>query len=129
MAILCGVDIIEIDRLERSFQTGGNSFRDKVFTARESEYCDSKKATRIKSYAARFAAKEAVSKALGTGISKGIKWTEIEVENDIDGKPSVILSGKAKERFEKLKGKNISISLSHSNNYAVAYAVIEADES
>lgn len=125
MGIFCGVDIIEIDRIKNSMETIGVAFRDKVFTESEIKYCEEKKAVRFKSYAARFAAKEAVSKAFGTGISGGIGWKDIEVLNDENGKPYVVLSGKGKEKYHELNAVCISLSLSHSENYAVAYAVIE----
>lgn len=124
MGVLCGVDIIEIGRIEKSLGSLGDSFRYKVFTEREVNYCESKKAVKYQSYAARFASKEAVSKALGTGISGGISLKDIEVLNDDMGKPYVELSGKSREVFQGIKGCDISLSLSHCENYAVAYAVI-----
>lgn len=125
LGILCGVDIIEIDRIKKSMDTLGDAFRNRVFTQKEILYCETRKAAKYKSYAARFAAKEAVSKALGTGISRGIGWTDIEVLNDENGKPYIILSGKAQEILLNLGGECISISMSHSENYSVAYAVIQ----
>jgi holo-[acyl-carrier protein] synthase len=125
MAIYCGVDIVEIDRVRESFEANGSGFRDRVFTAGEIKYCESRKAARFESYAARFAAKEAVSKAFGTGIGEaGLK--NIEVLNDDRGKPYVVLYNDAKNIFESMKGLGISISLSHCRQYAIAYAIIEA---
>lgn len=126
MAVYCGVDIIEIDRVKQSLEATGDAFRDKVFTALEINYCELRGAARYQSYAARFAAKEAVSKALGTGISSGVSWKDIEVSNDERGAPVVTLYGSAKDLYLKLGALQISISLSHSKIYAVAYAVIEA---
>jgi holo-[acyl-carrier protein] synthase len=125
MAIYCGVDIVEIDRIRQSFETVGDNFRDRVFTEAEIVYCEARKAARFESYAARFAAKEAVSKAFGTGIG-GVGWKDIEIRNDDNGKPYVVLSEKAQEVFNKMKGLGISLSLSHCRHYAVAYAVLEA---
>jgi len=125
MGVSCGVDIIEIDRVKESIEASGISFLKKVFTENEIEYCESKKAARFQSYAVRFAAKEAVSKAFGTGISGGIGWKDIEIMNDGLGKPRIILYGRAKELFDGLNPIDISISLSHSKEYAVAYAVIQ----
>ena len=125
MAILCGVDIVEVERIKRTLEKNGNSFKNKVFTDREVDYCEKKNSAKYQCYAARFAAKEAVSKAFGTGLSGGLSWKDIEVVNDPLGKPSVILSGKGKELFEKLGAVSISLSLSHEKEYAVAYAVIE----
>ena len=128
MGVLCGVDIIEIGRIEKSFETGGCGFRDRVFTKSEIEYCESRKTVKFESYAARFAAKEAVSKAFGTGIGGRIDWKDIEVLNDDSGKPYVVLSGKAKQLFEEIKGTCISLSISHCKEYAVAHAVIEVGQ-
>ncbi len=125
MSIHCGVDIIEIDRIKKTIEANGESFIEKVFTKGEDDYCKGKKAVRYKSYAARFAAKEAVVKALGTGIDKGISWTDIEVCTDDFGKPYPTLFGKAKERYDQMNGTDISLSLSHCDEYAVAYAVIQ----
>jgi holo-[acyl-carrier protein] synthase len=125
MSILCGVDIIEVDRVRHSLEKLGESFRSRVFTAREVEYCENKKAAKYQSYAARFAAKEAVSKAFGTGIGEKIGWKDIEIVNDADGKPHVELSDKGKEFFNELNASGISLSLSHCKSYAAAYAVIE----
>ena len=127
MGIKCGVDIIEIQRMKKSLATNGEIFRDKVFTQREIEYCEKRKVVKYQSYAARFAAKEAVSKAFGTGISGGIDWKDIEVINDSNGKPEVVLSGMAQEVFKSIRAKDISLSLSHCENYAVAYVVIETE--
>jgi holo-[acyl-carrier protein] synthase len=128
MGVLCGVDIVEIDRIQKSFEVCGDSFRSKVFTEKEIEYCESKKAAKYQSYAARFAAKEAVSKAFGTGIGERLNWKEIEISNNESGKPFVILSGKANKLFDEINGAGISLSLSHCKNYAVAYVVIETND-
>lgn len=125
MAVYCGVDIVEIERIKKSFDSCADAFRDRVFTCREIDYCESKKLVKFQSYAARFAAKEAVSKAFGTGIGKGVKWKDIEVLNDEAGKPYVVLADRAKEIFGDMKGIGISLSMSHCSSYAVAYAVIE----
>lgn len=124
LGLLCGVDIIEIDRIEKSLCETGNAFRDKVFTPGEIQYCEERKAARYQSYAVRFAAKEAVAKALGTGISMGIGWKDIEVYNEPGGKPHVRLTGRAQEYYLSLGAEQIAISLSHSRDYAVAYATI-----
>jgi len=128
LAIFCGVDIIEIHRIKHSLESLGHAFKKRIFTEREISYCEDKKEGKYKSYAARFAAKEAVSKALGTGISEGMRWKDIEVINDEKGKPDICLSGRAKERLAELGGTSISISLSHCEDYAVAYAVIQTGD-
>ena len=125
MAIFCGVDIVEIDRIKQSLESCGNEFKNRVYTDKEIEYCENRKAARFESYAARFCAKEAVSKAFGTGIGQSVGWKDIEVAKDSFGKPFVILKGNAKALFEEIKGINISLSLSHCKEYAVAYVVLE----
>lgn len=127
MAVHCGVDIVETERLQKSFESLGDAFRDRIFTPEEIAYCDARKQGRYQSYAARFAAKEAVSKALGTGIGEGAAWQEIEIVNDANGKPSVNLSGAARASFKAIGGEAVSISLSHCKSYAVAYALIETE--
>lgn len=124
MAIFCGVDIIEIDRLRKSIEDL-QGFRDRVFTEGEISYCEKRSRAKYESYAARFAAKEAVLKALGTGLSDGLEWKQIEVLNDEKGKPYVLLYQKVLETFNTMGGKSIDISLSHSGELAVAYAVID----
>jgi len=121
------VDIVKIERIKKTLENSGWSFKNKVFTDREINYCEKKASTKYQSYAARFAAKEAVSKAFGTGIAEGLSWKDIEVINDPSGRPSVILSGKGRELYEKLGAVSISVSLSHEREYAVAYAVIETE--
>lgn len=128
MSINCGVDIIEINRIKETMEASGPAFVERVFTEAEKNYCESKKAVKYKSYAARFAAKEAVAKALGTGIQEGISWTDIEVITNETGAPSIILSGMAKEKFKLSGGESISISLSHGDDHAIAFAVIERKE-
>jgi holo-[acyl-carrier protein] synthase len=128
LAIYCGVDIVEIDRIKHSFGISGSAFRDKVFTENEINYCENRKNAMYASYAARFAGKEAVSKAFGTGIGESIKWKDIEILNNELGKPYVVLTGSAGNKFKSFKGIGISISLSHCKTYAVAYAVMEVLE-
>lgn len=125
MAIYCGVDIIEIDRLKSSIEKV-DGFRERVFTPKEIDYCENRKKARYESYAARFAAKEAVSKALGTGIATGMGWKQIEILNDENGKPYAVLTQRALEIFENMHVKSMDVSLSHCGDYAIAYAVIDA---
>jgi holo-[acyl-carrier protein] synthase len=125
LAVLCGVDIVEIDRIKSSIDSLGQSFMNKVFTPGEIDYCESKKSAKYQSYAARFAAKEAVSKAFGTGMGSRVSWRDVEVYNDEFGKPHIALWGKARDLFNELNAVGISLSLSHCKAYAVAYVVIE----
>lgn len=128
MGVLCGVDIIEIDRVKKSIESFNDSFKNKVFTPAEIDYCEARKTARYNSYAARFAAKEAVTKALGTGISEGAAWKDIEVLVNEMGAPYVKLSGKCLEFYKRLGAIDISISLSHCNTTAVAFAVIQTNQ-
>lgn len=118
-----GVDIIEISRIEKSLTN--EKFVERIFTKKEQEYCNSRKQMAVSSYAARFAAKEAVVKALGTGISGGGLWTDIEILPDDDGAPHVKLYGYFAYTATKRKIYNIFISLSHCKEYAVAQAILE----
>lgn len=113
-----GVDITEIGRVEAALRRWGKRFLDRVYTPAEIEFCRG----RMPELAARFAAKEAVSKALGTGI-RGIAWREIEVLPDSQGKPEVLLKGRALARARELGLNSISISLSHTDQMAIAFVV------
>lgn len=124
MAIFCGTDIIEIERLKKSILEL-EGFRGRVFTDSEICYCENRNNAKFESYAARFAAKEAVMKAFGTGLAGGIEWKQIEILNNEKGKPYVVLTNKALEHFYALGGKSMDISLSHCGLYAIAYAVID----
>jgi holo-[acyl-carrier protein] synthase len=123
MNIHCGVDMVEIQRIRDSIQRYGDGFIKKIFTGAEIKYCESRENGRYESYAARFAAKEAVSKALGTGFTQGISLKDIETVNSECGKPQVILYNTAKERFQSMGGVSMDVSVSHSRDYAVAFAV------
>ena len=118
-----GVDIIETERIERSIASFGCRFLERVYTAQELAYCNG----RVSSLAARWAAKEAVSKALGVGLNHmsahGIGWREVEVLPDPLGKPVVHLSGRALQLAEEQDLTDWAISLSHSRDYAVAFVV------
>ena len=114
-----GVDIIEISRIEKSLTN--EKFVERIFTKKEQEYCNSRKQMAVSSYAARFA----VVKALGTGISGGGLWTDIEILPDDDGAPHVKLYGYFAYIATKRKIYNIFISLSHCKEYAVAQAILE----
>jgi holo-[acyl-carrier protein] synthase len=116
-----GVDIIEIERIKQVLQRHGERFLRRVYTEAEIAYCRG----RVPELAARFAAKEAMSKALGTGLvgRGGIFWREVEVLPDARGKPLVHLHGQAQDRAQSLGLKKFAISLSHSQEYAVAFVV------
>ncbi|NLN64876.1 MAG: holo-ACP synthase [Clostridiaceae bacterium] len=124
MSIHCGIDMVEIQRIKDSIQRYGDNFVRRIFTDEEIKYCESRKNGRYESYAARFAAKEAVSKALGTGFSQGVTLQGIEMVNDTGGKPRVILNGTTLKRYIAMGGVSMDISLTHSRNYATAFAVL-----
>lgn len=116
-----GIDIIEIARVRRSIETLGDRFLEKVFTPGEIAYCSAKN-DRHQHFAARFAAKEAVSKALSTGWAGEFRWKDVEVSNDPSGQPRITLHGAL--------GKNLTscpvmVSISHSDTHVVAMVVIE----
>lgn len=115
-----GVDIIEISRVRRVLERYGQRFLDRVFTPREIAYC----AGRAANLAARFAAKEATMKALGTGV-RGVGWKDIEVVRQESGAPTVELHGRGKGRAQRLGVVHIALSLSHSREYAVAFVVAQ----
>ena len=116
-----GVDIIEIARVRESVAASGDSFLRRIFTPQEIAYCKSKQ-NMHQHLAARFAAKEAVSKALSTGWAGEFSWKDVEVMNDSSGQPHITLYGKLKE---KLAGAAVHISISHSESHVVAMALIE----
>ena len=121
MIIGIGTDIIEISRVRQA--VGREIFKQKVFSAAEQNYCESRGKQKYSSYAARFAAKEAFFKALGTGIFT--KLTEVEVKNNSQGQPEIFLSGKTKIFSEEKGVKKIFLSLSHSKDFATAVCVLE----
>lgn len=122
-----GIDVIEVSRIEESVAEFGEKFLNRIFTPAEQQYCDKQKRAAIH-YAARFAAKEAISKAFGTGIGKEVSWLDLEVVRKASGEPEVVLSGRAKEFAEKLGVADIKISLTHAQHYAAANAVILSGE-
>jgi holo-[acyl-carrier protein] synthase len=125
MILSIGIDIIEISRVEEVLKRQGKRFRARVFTDEEVRYCESR-ASRVSSYAARFAAKEAVMKALGTGWSRGVRWRDIEIVRARYGPPSIRLSGRALERFAEIGAARISLSLTHSRDLAMAHVIFES---
>jgi holo-[acyl-carrier protein] synthase len=122
-----GTDIVECLRIAQMIERHGELFLTRVFTPPEIEYCSSRKAA-TQHYAGRWAAKEAILKALGTGWSRGIRWRDMEIRNDAAGKPSVALGGGARELCERLGIGDILISISHCRTHATALAVAVAAE-
>lgn len=121
MVLGVGVDIVEIKRVGNAVTNPRFALR--VFTEHERNYCESRRTQRHGSYAARFAAKEAIMKALGTGLSKG-SWLDIEIRSGADGKPEVKLFGHFALVAERLGATEILLSMSHSREYAVAQALV-----
>ena len=122
MIIGLGIDIIEIVRVKNSVQKYGDHFLNKIYTETELKYCLSKGENKYQHLAARFAAKEAVFKALSTGWSKDIGWQDIEINNEPNGMPLVKLKG-GWESFLS-DNKNLKISMSHSRDYVTCVAII-----
>lgn len=122
--IQCGVDLIEISRIEEALDRWGERFLNRVWTEREIVACRG----RHRELAARFAAKEAASKALGTGIV-GVVWRELEVLSDRRGKPLLFLHGRARARAEELGLNTWAVSLTHSRDMACAFVVAYAEPS
>lgn len=116
-----GVDIVDIDRIRTLVETEGDRFLEKVFTRNEIAYCNAK-ARRHQHFAARFAAKEAVSKALATGWAGDFRWKDVEVTNDPTGQPRIKVHGRLQDHLDTAR---IMISLSHADHHVIAMAVIE----
>ena len=120
-----GTDIVKVSRIQKSLNKYGESFARRILHANELQIFQQRK-TSTHYLAKRFAAKEALAKALGTGIAKGISFEEIEVINNHDGKPELILHGTASEIACQLGVENLFISLSDEKKYAIAYVILES---
>lgn len=117
-----GIDVVEVSRIAAAIERQGEPFVARLFTATERQYCDAHRQPALH-YAARFAAKEAISKALGTGMGKHVGWLDLEITRDPQGAPKVVLSGAAAE-FAAANGiSEIHISLTHAKEYAAANAI------
>jgi len=119
-----GVDLAEVPRIRASIERFGQRFIQRIYTAREIAYVE-RKANRFERYAARFAAKEAGMKAIGTGWRLGVRWQDFEVANLPTGKPTLLLHGVAAEFAERLSVRNISLSLTHTAQYGMAHVILE----
>jgi holo-[acyl-carrier protein] synthase len=124
MIVGSGIDMVEIARIQQSVERFGQRFLDRVYTAAEQAYCLRKRKS-AESLAARFAAKEAGAKALGTGISRGVNWLEIEVVREPGGRPALRLHGRAAEIAGKLKVAHAALSITHTADLSMASVVLE----
>jgi holo-[acyl-carrier protein] synthase len=119
-----GLDIAEIDRIEAAITRHGAPILERLYTPAEVAYCESHR-NNFERYAGRFAAKEAAMKALGTGWRRGVRWRDIEIIREPSGKPSLALRGAAKQIADGLGVKNISVTITHSGNLALAEVIFE----
>lgn len=124
MILGLGVDHVEVPRFQQVLDRHGERLLRRLFTANEIAYCQSK-ARAVEHFAARFAAKEAALKALGTGKSGGIGWRDVEITRQPGHPPQVTFHGKAKERFEALGARRVIVSLTHTSHSAIAQVIIE----
>ncbi len=126
MIVGMGVDMAETARIQEAMDRHGDRFLQRVFTPLEIAYCRRHRNCSER-FAARFAAKEAAMKALGTGWRRGVSWQDFEISNLPSGKPCLRLSGRALEMYRSLGGSRILVSLTHTGSYAQAQVVIESD--
>lgn len=124
MILGSGIDLVEIGRIQQSMDRYGSRFLDRVYTGAEQAYCRRKRAS-AESFAARFAAKEAAAKALGTGISRGVNWLEIEVVRAPGGRPGVLFHGRAAQIAAHLGVARAALSITHTAALAMASVVLE----
>jgi holo-[acyl-carrier protein] synthase len=124
MVLGLGTDLIEIERVQASMDRFGERFLERLFTAGEIAYCMRKRQA-AESFAARFAAKEAGAKALGTGISRGVSWKELEVRREAGGRPTLHFNGRAAELARRMGVRRVQVSLTHSRELAMAVVIVE----
>ena len=124
MIVGMGVDLAEVPRIREAITRHGRRFIDRIYTPREIEYVE-RKANRFERYAARFAAKEAGMKAIGTGWRRGVRWKDFEVANLPSGKPTLLLHGVAADIAARLQVSNIALSLTHTAQQGMAIVILE----
>jgi holo-[acyl-carrier protein] synthase len=124
MILGTGTDITEVPRVARAIARFGERFLERVFTPREIAYCQSKK-NAVERFAARFAAKEAGMKAIGTGLRQGVTWQDVEVGREPGGRPTIHYHRRAREHFDRLGAHRAHLSLTHTGEMAFAIVVIE----
>ncbi|MBS1798142.1 MAG: holo-ACP synthase [Acidobacteria bacterium] len=125
MIVSIGIDIVEVYRISETIQRTPR-FAERVFTEKERAYCENKGAAAAQSYAARFAAKEAFLKALGTGWRGKITWQDMEILNNEHGVPALAIAGEARKLLDALGATRIHLSMSHTTDHAVAQVVLES---
>jgi len=127
MIVGTGVDLVETSRIRDVLERHGKHFVRRLYTPQEIAYCEKFK-NQAERYAARFAAKEAAFKALGTGWREGVRWLDVEVTHLPSGKPQLALSGRARELAAQLGVARAELSISHADHYAVAQVIFESDD-
>jgi holo-[acyl-carrier protein] synthase len=126
MIVGTGVDIVETERIAQAFERHGERFTRRLYTPGEIDYCERFK-NKAERYAARFAAKEAAFKALGTGWGEGVRWLDVEVTHQPSGKPELLLTGRAGQLARELGVARTAVTISHSDRYVVAQVIFESD--
>ena len=127
MIVSVGVDLAEVERIRKALEDPriGKRFRERVFTPKEIQYCETKRRGRYESYAGRFAAKEAVMKALGRGWGAQVRWLDIEVTRARSGKPEIVLHDKTARLAEELGIRRWALSITHTAQHGLAYVVAQ----
>jgi len=125
MIIGTGTDVVQVERIRNSIAQYGERFLARVYTERERAYSLSK-ANSAERFAVRFAAKEAGMKAIGTGWQGGVKWKDFEVANESSGRPTLLLSGEARQIANRMGVERINISLTHTSELAMAFVILES---
>ena len=126
MIVGTGIDIAEVDRIANSIERFGRRFVERIFTAEEIRYCESK-ANKAERYAGRFAAKEAAMKAIGTGWNHGVTWRDVEVQRAPGSRPTIVFHNKAGEFFRKLGAVRAHLSITHTKDSAMAQVILESE--
>ncbi|MEO6119058.1 MAG: holo-[acyl-carrier-protein] synthase [Terriglobales bacterium] len=125
MIVGTGIDITEVARIAAAIERYGERFLKRVYTPREVAYCQSKRNANER-FAARFAAKEAAMKAIGTGLRRGVTWQDVEVGHEPGGRPTILFTGKAAEFAASLGMKRVALSLTHTEETAMAQVILES---
>lgn len=125
MIVGTGIDVVEVPRVAAAIDRFGDRFLQRIFTQGEIRYCESK-ANRVERFAARFAAKEAGMKALGTGWNHGVRWRDIEVQRERGGRPTIVFHGVAAQFAQKLGMNHAALSLTHTAAEAIAHVILES---